>query len=46
MNLQDQFLNQVRKEGIGVTVYLTNSVQLRGIVKGFDAFSVLLEEPG
>ncbi|HTQ08724.1 MAG TPA: RNA chaperone Hfq, partial [Fimbriimonadaceae bacterium] len=30
INLQDMFLNQVRKEGIGVTIYLTNSVQLRG----------------
>jgi host factor-I protein len=46
INLQDMFLNQVRKEGIGVTVYLSNSVQLRGHVKGFDAFTVLLEAPG
>jgi host factor-I protein len=40
------FLNQVRKEGIGVTIYLTNSVQLRGQVRGFDAFTVLLDTPG
>ncbi len=40
------FLNQVRKEGIGVTIYLTNSVQLRGQVRGFDAFTVLLDQPG
>jgi host factor-I protein len=40
------FLNQVRKEGVGVTVYLSNSVQLRGLVKGFDAFTVLLDAPG
>lgn len=46
INLQDMFLNQVRKEGIGVTVYLSNSVQLRGQVRGFDAFTVLLEAPG
>ena len=46
INLQDMFLNQVRKEGIGVTIYLSNSVQLRGQVKGFDAFTVLLEAPG
>ena len=44
--LQDLFLNQVRKEGIAVTIYLTNSVQLRGHVRGFDAFTVLLESPG
>jgi host factor-I protein len=46
INLQDMFLNQVRKEGIGVTIYLTNSVQLRGHVRGFDAFTVLLDSPG
>lgn len=46
INLQDMFLNQVRKEGVSVTIYLTNSVQLRGNVKGFDAFTVLLEAPG
>lgn len=46
INLQDMFLNQVRKEGISVTIYLTNSVQLRGQVRGFDAFTVLLDTPG
>lgn len=46
INLQDMFLNQVRKEGIGVTIYLSNSVQLRGHVRGFDAFTVLLDSPG
>ena len=46
INQQDMFLNQVRKEGIGVTIYLTNSVQLRGQVRGFDAFTVLLDQPG
>jgi host factor-I protein len=46
INLQDMFLNQVRKEAIGVTIYLTNSVQLRGQVRGFDAFTVLLDAPG
>ena len=46
INLQDMFLNQVRKEGVGVTIYLSNSVQLRGHVRGFDAFTVLLEAPG
>ncbi|MHB8635814.1 MAG: RNA chaperone Hfq [Fimbriimonadaceae bacterium] len=46
INLQDMFLNQVRKEGISVTIYLTNSVQLRGLVRGFDAFTVLLDAPG
>lgn len=43
-NLQDGFLNQVRKEKIPVVVYLTNGVRLKGIVKGFDNFVVLLKE--
>ena len=46
INLQDMFLNQVRKEGVGVTIYLANSVQLKGMVRGFDAFTVLLDAPG
>lgn len=46
INLQDMFLNQVRKEGISVTIYLTNSVQLKGNVRGFDAFTILLDSAG
>ncbi len=46
INLQDMFLNQVRKENIGVTIYLIGGVQLRGNVKGFDAFTILLDSPG
>lgn len=46
INLQDMFLNQVRKENIQVTIYLMGGVQLRGSVKGFDAFTVLLDSPG
>ncbi|MEG6565901.1 RNA chaperone Hfq [Thermoanaerobacterium saccharolyticum] len=43
INLQDIFLNQVRKEHIAVTVYLINGFQLKGMVKGFDNFTVVLE---
>lgn len=46
LNLQDTFLNQVRKENVGVTIYLVNSVQLRGNVRGFDSFTILLDSPG
>jgi host factor-I protein len=45
-NLQDLFLNQVRREGVPVTVYLVNGVQLRGTVRGFDNFTVVLESDG
>ncbi len=46
INLQDMFLNQVRKENIPVTLYLSGGVQVNGIVRGFDAFTVLIETPG
>lgn len=44
-NLQDIFLNNARKERIPVTIFLVNGVQLKGIVKGFDSFTVVLELP-
>lgn len=46
LNLQDVFLNQVRKERIGVTIFLTNGFQFKGLVKGFDNFIVILESEG
>jgi host factor-I protein len=46
MNLQDLFLNQVRKDNIAVTIYLVGGVQLKGMVRGFDAFTVILESMG
>lgn len=46
INLQDVFLNQVRKEHMSVTIYLTNGFQLKGVVKGFDNFTVVLETEG
>ncbi|HOB20276.1 MAG TPA: RNA chaperone Hfq [Candidatus Atribacteria bacterium] len=44
--LQDLFLNQIRKEYIPVTIHLTNGFQLKGQVKGFDSFIVILESEG
>lgn len=46
LNLQDTFLNQVRKENIGVMIYLIGGVQLRGNVRGFDPYTILLDSPG
>ncbi|WP_042348802.1 RNA chaperone Hfq [Bacillus massiliigorillae] len=46
VNIQDQFLNQLRKEGTYVTVFLLNGFQIRGQVKGFDNFTVLFESEG
>ncbi len=42
-SLQDGYLAEVKAREIVVTVYLVNGFQLRGIVKGFDPFTVLLE---
>lgn len=46
INLQDAFLNQVRKENVPVTIFLVNGFQLKGSVKGFDNFTVILEVEG
>lgn len=46
INLQDSFLNQVRKENCAVSIYLVNGFQLKGNVKGFDNFTVILESMG
>ena len=42
-NLQDTFLNQVRKQKMPVTIFLVNGVKLQGIVTWFDSFCVLLK---
>jgi host factor-I protein len=43
INLQDVFLNYVRKEQIQITIYLINGYQLKGIVSGFDNYTIVLE---
>ena len=42
-NLQDIFLNNARKNKLQLTIHLLNGYQLKGIVKGFDSFTVILE---
>lgn len=46
VNIQDQFLNQLRKENISVTIFLLNGFQLRGLIKAFDNFTIILETEG
>jgi host factor-I protein len=41
-NIQDVFLNKIRKDKMTVTVFLVNGVKLQGIVTWFDNFSMLL----
>jgi len=46
INLQDTYLNQLRKNGIFVTVFLLNGFQLKGTIRSYDNFTVLLEVDG
>ena len=43
LNLQDLFLNNARKENVPVTIFLMNGVKVKGHVKGFDSYIILLE---
>ena len=45
-NLLDLFLNQARKDRLAVTMFLMNGFQLRGIIRGFDGFTVILDSDG
>lgn len=45
-NLQDVFLNQARKNRISVAIHLVNGFQLKGFVKGFDNFTIILDNDG
>jgi host factor-I protein len=45
-NLQDTFLNSVRKHKTPLTIFLVNGVKLQGVVSWFDNFSVLLRRDG
>jgi host factor-I protein len=46
VNLQDTFLNQARKENMLTTVFLVNGYQIKGVIRSFDNFTVLLEVDG
>jgi host factor-I protein len=43
-SLQDNYLNQLRKDKMPVVIYLTNGVRLKGVVKAFDNFVILIKE--
>lgn len=44
VNIQDVFLNYLRKKRISVTIYLVNGVKIEGLVKGFDNFVVIVKD--
>ncbi len=45
-NLQDAFLNHVRKNKVSLTIFLINGVKLQGVITWFDNFCVLLRRDG
>ena len=45
-DLQDVFLNQVRKQHVPVTIFLVNGVKLQGVITWFDNYSMLLKRDG
>ena len=45
-NLQDAFLNHVRKAKVPVTIFLINGVKLQGVITWFDNFCILLRRDG
>lgn len=45
-NIQDFILNQVRKEKLTITVYLSNGVPIKGRVTSFDNFTIIIENDG
>ncbi len=46
INLQDQLLNQARKEKVLLTIFLVNGVQIKGTIKGFDNYVILIDTDG
>lgn len=45
-NLQDTFLNQARKENMLATIFLVNGYQIKGVIRSFDNFTILLDVDG
>ncbi|TDI34422.1 MAG: RNA chaperone Hfq [Acidobacteria bacterium] len=45
-NVQDSFLNYVRREKINLTIYLVNGAKLTGRIKNFDRFAIIFESGG
>lgn len=43
INLQDVFLNKARRDNVGITVFLVNGYQIKGTVKGFDNYTIVLD---
>ncbi len=42
-NLQDRFLNKLRKEKVQVSIFLVNGIKLDGVIDSFDSYTILLK---
>ena len=42
-NLQDKFLNKLRKDKLQVSIFLVNGIKLEGIIEAFDPYTILLK---
>lgn len=45
-NLQDEFLHQLKKDRQPITIYLMNGYKIQGKIKGFDRFTVIIDNNG
>jgi len=45
-NFQDLILNQVRRDGMQLTIFLTSGFQIRGVLKGFDSYVIIMDVEG
>ena len=46
LNLQDIFLNEVRKDHISIVIFLISGYQIKGFVKGFDNYTIVMDSDG
>lgn len=46
VNIQDFFLNKARKDNIEINIFLITGFELKGLVKGFDTYTIILEAEG
>lgn len=46
LNLQDIFLNDVRREHVSIVIFLISGFQIKGFVKGFDNYTIVLDSDG
>lgn len=46
VNIQDFFLNKARKDNIEINIFLITGSELKGLVKGFDSYTIILEVEG